>query len=132
MCIGVNLQCTDQYALGIIGTRSALGGSSYFGPNNTAGLGIRGSYYFDRTGFATVLSSNVITVDCQYLFVIREGKTATFHNPGGLGVEAIVGRDGFIGPGIGILWGVGISATFHSEYPPLFFPAFRLGVHFDL
>ncbi len=129
---GILYQFSDQYAFGAIVTRSALGGRSYFGPNNTAGIGIRGSYYFDRTGSTNFLWSNVISVDCQYLFVIREGKTVTFHNPGGLGVEAIVGRDGFIGPGIGILWGAGLSATFHSEYPPLFFPAFRLGVHFDI
>ena len=130
--LGVNIQFSDRYSMGLVASRIALGGHSEMFWNNAPGVGIRGSYYFSRSGEDSFLWANVMTADVQYLFLQRDAYKLGLRDPGGIGFEAVVGRDGIIGSGIGILWGVGVGASFHSEEPPLVFPAFRLGLHIDI
>jgi hypothetical protein len=127
----ISLQFSDRWALGLVGSWFVLGGSGGFLPEGAVGVGVRGSYYFSRDGRDTFLWSNVIAADVQYLLPKRDGPGLSASNPGGIGVEVIVGRDGIIGPGIGITWGVGVAASFHGEAPPLILPAGKIGFHID-
>jgi hypothetical protein len=130
--LGVNIQLSEQYSVGMVASKFILGGPGYLARNATTGVGLRGSYYFARNGEEKFLWANVIAVDLQYLFLYKQDEKLSLRNPGGIGFEGIVGRDGIIGPGVGVLWGVGVAASFHSEEPPLVFPAFRVGLHVDI
>jgi hypothetical protein len=108
-----------------------LRGRWFIFPHTAPGFGVRGAYYFSRDGRNTFLWANAITADLQYLLPTRNGRLISMDNPGGIGLEAVVGRDGLVGQGIGVLWGAGVAASFYSERPPLLSIAFRLGIHLD-
>ena len=124
--VGLSVQLADQYSLGLITTGVALGRGG-----SAIGVGFRGSYYFSRNGEDAFLWANVIMVDCQYLFPSRE-TIVSIRDPGGIGIEGLVGMDHVVNPGLGILWAFGVAMNFHSETPPLLLPAFRLGLHIDV
>jgi hypothetical protein len=71
-------------------------------------------------------------VDVLYITPKYWGERYLVANPGGLGVEALVGRDAPLGWGVGILWGIGASGYFISGGRPDFTPSFRLGLHLDI
>lgn len=131
MSAAVLVQLSEKYSLGLVASAVALYGGR--GPffNATWGAGVRWSYYFSRDGKGKFLWANVIAVDCQYLLPERD-RHIMWRNPGGVGLEAVVGRDGYVGPGLGITWGAGVSMSLHHDVPPLFFPALRLGLHVDV
>ena len=129
---GFLVQMSDQYSLGLLASGFAVSERGFIFPHAALGLGFRGSYYFSRDGKSKFLWANAITADVQYLLPRREGGLLSMNNPGGVGIEAVIGRDALVGPGIGILWGVGIAGAFYSEAPPLVMPAFRFGFHIDI
>lgn len=51
---------------------------------------------------------------------------------GGTGMDFMIGHDNIVGKGLGIVWGVGVSASAHQGTPPLLLPAIKWGMHFDL
>ena len=128
--VGFLVQLSDQSSLGIVTSAVILKGHGL--PNGTLGLGARWSHYFSRDGKNKFLWANAIVMDAQYLFPTRNAPTLSMKSPGGVGIEAVVGRDGIVGPGLGILWGFGLAATFHSQERPLITPALRLGLHVDI
>ncbi len=128
---GFLVQLSDQYAMGLVTSAFILNGPGYFGPDAALSLGVRWAYYFSRDGKDKFLWANAVIVDCHYLLPQRD-RTVTWRNPGGVGLEAVVGRDGVVGPGLGIIWGVGIAASLHHDVAPLLFPAIRLGLHLDI
>lgn len=129
--VGVSVQIAEGWSVGVVGAGFILGGGGIL-PAFARGYGIRGSYQFSRDGQDNFLWANVLSADVLYLFRERREEKFGLRNPGGIGIELIVGRDCAVGPGIGILWGAGIAAGVHSEVPPLLFPAFRLGLHIDV
>jgi len=128
---GFLIRLSDQYSLGLVTSQVVLRGRWFIFPHAAPGFGVRGAYYFSRDGRNKFLWANAITADLQYLLPTRNGRLISMHNPGGIGLEAVVGRDGLVGEGIGILWGAGVAASFYSENPPLLSIAFRLGIHLD-
>jgi len=132
MNLGIGLQLSEQYSLALASSAFALGGKVYILPETALGIGVRGSYYFSPDGRTKFLWANVISCDLMYLLPHQADQKISFHSPGGVGIEAIIGRDGIVGSGIGISWGVGMAMSIHSEKPPLFFPAIKLGLHIDV
>jgi hypothetical protein len=128
---GFLIQLSDESSLGLASSWFVVN-SGGFNATATLGVGARYSYYFSRDGKNKFLWANAIVVDAQYLLPTANGQTLSIENPGGIGIEAVVGRDGIVNPGVGIIWGFGLAASFHSEGPPLVFPAIRLGLHVDV
>ncbi len=131
MSAGFLVQVSEKQALGLVASDFILSGPAFILPPGAWGIGPRWAYYFSRDGKNKFLWANAITVDCQYLLPVRERKIS-WGNVGGVGLEAVVGRDGIVGPGLGIIWGAGISMSFHKDTPPLITPAIRLGFHLDV
>jgi hypothetical protein len=132
LSVGFLVQTSDQYSLGLVSSAFILNGRGFMFPNSALGVGVRWSYYFSPDGKDKFLWANAIVVDVQYLLPNRNSRLITMRNPGGVGFEAVVGRDGVPGAGLGIIWGVGLAGSFHSEVPPLLTPAIRLGLHLDI
>jgi hypothetical protein len=134
MTLGFLIQMSDQYALGIVASSFVVSERpGFIVPDNAPGVGIRGTYYLSRDGKNTFGGANAISVDAQYLLPPRRD-VANWrpNNLGGAGFEIIIGRDGIVDSGIGILWGVGIAGAFYTGDPPLIMPAIRLGLHIDI
>lgn len=130
--LGVNIQASDRWSFGLVGSAFMVGGKGFIFPAAARGIGIRGSYHFSPDGKNNFLWANIISADVQYL--LRERREVKFglRNPGGIGIEAVVGRDCAVGRGIGILWAAGLAISIHSEFPPLVTPAVRVGFHVDM
>jgi hypothetical protein len=129
---GILIQVADQYSLGLVASGFVVSERGFIFPDAALGVGVRGAYYFSRDGKNKFLWANAVLADVQYLVPRRKGGMVSTANPGGVGIEVMVGRDGIVGSGIGILWGVGIAGSFYSETPPLIMPAIRLGFHLDV
>jgi hypothetical protein len=123
---GIQYQLTDQHSLGLVASGFVVSERGYIAPDVVLSVGVRGAYYFSRDGKKMFLWANAITADAQYLMPRRKS------DPGGIGIEVLVGRDDIVSSGIGFLWGIGIAGSFYSETPTLIMPAVRLGLHFDL
>jgi hypothetical protein len=130
--VGILVQVADQFSLGLVASSFAVNAPGFILPDAARGFGLRGAYYFSQDGKNKFLWANAIIADVQYLLPRRNGGKLSTINPGGVGIEVMVGRDGIVGSGIGILWGFGIAGSFYSETPPLIMPAIRLGFHVDV
>ena len=129
---GFLIQLSDQYSIGLMAAVYLpkllnMGESSL--PYGVLSTGLRGTYYFSPEGKNNFLWANAIIVDAQYLL-----PTDLFgkNYPGGLGLQALVGRDGIVLWGLGINWGVGLAAGLHSNGLVRVTPAVNVGLHFDI
>ncbi len=133
MTLGLSAQISDRFSLGLVSSAFVLSERrGFLVPDNATGFGLRATYYLTRDGENFLLWANAIVVDVQYLTDRRTGLQVDVKNPRGIGIETVFGRDGIVGPGIGILWGVGIAGSFYTGTPPLIMPAVRFGVHVDI
>lgn len=129
---GMCYQVDERYAVGIAVSGFVLKGGRGVFLRSATGVGLRAAYYLTPDGRDGFLWGNAIITDVHYLFPAGKGEAPSWDNPGGLGLELMFGRDAILGSGLGVLWGVGLAACFHSEAPPLLFPALRLGLHVDI
>lgn len=126
--LGVNFQQNEKHSIGLVSNLFVLGGKE--APIVTIGIGIKGVYFFSPNGKENFLWSNMISIDLLYLLKTNR-KESNKNKAGGLGIEALIGRDCIIGKGIGLNWGIGIGMGFHGEEGTVVFPAFKLGLHYN-
>lgn len=131
MALGIQYQLDDRFALGLKASVAYLHGRGHeeFFPPGGVGGGIKVSYYFQKTGQPRFLNVNVINFEASYLSpVIEKTPGRRYH---GSEIELTLGHDGLEGRGFGFLWALGAAASFATSLPPLFFPALKLGIHYD-
>jgi hypothetical protein len=127
--LGFQYQIDNQFAVGLKLCSAFLGGRSYIFPPAGIGGGVKLSYYFDKTGHRRFLKANAINFEASYLYPkISKSPGRAYHASE---VELTIGHDGIEGTGLGFLWAVGLSFSTSTSLPPLFFPALKLGVHYD-
>ena len=132
-CIGITFQSSESYSVGLIAGGFIIGGKAFILPNGARGLGFRNSYYFNPTGEGKFLLANALSSDIMYLFpFVHPDDNISTKNPGGVGVDIMIGHDGIEGKGIRINWGAGVAGSFHHDVPALITPALKLGMQINL
>lgn len=131
VALGVQYQINDHFAVGAKFSAYYLSGRGYIVPPSGGGGGIKLSYYFDRVGGNKVLlRANVVNFEASYLVPhINKSSDRSYY---GAGIEITVGHDAIKDKGLGFLWAVGGSFSAATSLVPSFFPALKLGLHFDL
>jgi hypothetical protein len=133
LCIGITFQSSESYSVGLIAGAFIIGGRAFMFPNSAGGFGVRNSYYFNTTGKGKFLFANVLSSDIMYLFPFEHpGDKISNNNPGGIGVDIMIGHDGIEGKGIRVNWGAGVAGSFHHDVPALITPALKLGMQINL
>gem|GEM_PF-5084129 len=133
LCLGISLQTNESQSIGLIAGGFIIGGRAFIFPNSAGGLGIRNSYYFSPNGKDKFLLANALSSDIMYLFpFIHRGDNISTKNPGGVGVDIMIGHDGIEGKGIRVTWGAGVAGSFHHDVPSLVTPALKLGLQINL
>ena len=133
LCIGFAFQSSESHSIGLIAGAFIIGGRAFMFPNGAKGLGIRNSFYFSPNGKDKFLLANALSSDIMYLFPFEHpGDNISTKNPGGVGVDMMIGHDGIEGKGIRVNWGAGIAGSFHHDVPALITPALKLGMQINL
>ena len=71
MSLGISLQASDQYSIGLVSSFFVVSEKpAFIVPDGTLGVGVRSSYYFSRNG--KFLGVNAIIADVQYLIQQRK------------------------------------------------------------
>jgi hypothetical protein len=123
IALGVQYQINDDFALGMKADIVGFGKGGRDEIPVGSGVGIKGSYFFSRTGEGTFLSTNVVNIEGSYLFgFFEEGRSAEF----------TIGHDSIEGRGIGVLWSIGIALGAPAGHPLVIFLAAKIGFHVDL
>jgi hypothetical protein len=65
LALGVQYQINDEFALGVKADVALVAGHDL--PQGGSGGGLKGSYFFSRTGEGSFLSMNVVNVETSYL-----------------------------------------------------------------
>ncbi len=127
--IGAQYQIDDNFGIGVKADGYFLGGPAYILPNGARGGGIKFSYFFDRTGSRNFYGTNAINLEVSYLSPDISKEPGRSYAASG--IELTVGHDSIKDKGLGILWATGGSFSCSTGLPPLFFPAFKVGLHMD-
>jgi hypothetical protein len=123
IALSVQYQINDKFALGVKAVIADFGKGGRDEIPMGSGVGIKGSYFFSRTGERTFLSTNVVNIESSYLFgFFEEGRSAEF----------TIGHDSIEGRGIGVLWSIGMALGAPAGRPLVIFLAAKIGLHVDL